>query len=72
MASVLQAVTDMTSGCLTAHRHSLTNAHSHTEPVKMTTVKEVGLHRTTESTASRRRPLVMTPSMEEAEEDTNL
>ena len=58
----------------TAHRHNLTDLNSHMESVKMTTVKEVGLHRADETTvaSSRRRPLIMTPSMEEAEDNANL
>ena len=59
---------------LTAHRTSLSDGHSHLESVKMTTVKEVGLYRAdeTKTASSRRRPLIMTPSMEEAEDAAKL
>lgn len=57
-----------------AHKANLSSTSSHLESVKMTTVKEVGVHRAEETTtaSSRRRPLVMTPSMEEADEKEKL
>ena len=57
-----------------AHKASLSSTSSHLESVKMKTVKEVGVHKADESTvaSSRRRPLVMTPSMEEEDENMNL
>jgi len=54
---------------LTAHKANLSDKNSQTESVRMTTVKEVGVHKADETVvvSSRRRPLIMTPSMEEAE-----